>query len=268
MPGRPPRVTKSRAIVLRHRRLGDADRIITFLTENRGKVDAVAKGVLRPRSKLAGHLEPVMHVEVLLAHGRNLDIVTQAQTVEGFPDLHDDLELLTTAIYFTELADRFTVERADARALYELLHASLVRLARGDGLQLVTRRFELELLHETGFRPQWRDCIGCGRVVDEGETAWSPLGGGVVCDECRAGHADARMIETTTLKVLRAYQESLYEEAARIRLTPELAANLERVMHQLMESVAERELKSQHFVTEARRAGAANTTAGEEPARA
>jgi DNA repair protein RecO (recombination protein O) len=268
MPGRAPRVTKSRAIVLRHRRLGDADRIITFLTDNRGKVDAVAKGVLRSRSKLAGHLEPAMHVEVLLAHGRNLDIVTQAQTIEGFPELHDDLDLLTTAIYFTELADRFTVERAEGRALYELVHASLVRLARGDGLQLVTRRFELELLHETGFRPQWHDCIGCGQPAEEGETAWSPLGGGVVCEDCRVGHPDARAIETTTLKVLRAYQESPYEEAARIRLTPELAANLERAMHQLMESVAERELKSQHFVTEARRAGAANSVSDEEPASA
>jgi DNA repair protein RecO (recombination protein O) len=267
MPGRPPRVTKSRAIVLRHRRFGDADRIVTFLSENRGKVDAVAKGVLRPRSKLAGHLEPVMHVEVLLAHGRSLDIVTQAQTIEGFPELHDDLELLTTAIYFTELADRFTVERAEGRALYQLLHASLVRLARGDGLQLVSRRFELELLHETGFRPQWHDCIGCGRTAEQGDTTWSPLGGGVVCDQCRATHPDAQAIETTTLKVLRAYQESSYEQAARIRLTPELAANLERVMHQLMESVAERELKSQHFVTEARRAGAANTAADEQPAR-
>lgn len=267
MPGRPPRVTKSRAIVLRHRRLGDADRIVTFLSENRGKVDAVAKGALRPRSKLAGHLEPVMHVEVLLAHGRNLDIVTQAQTIEGFPELHDDLELLTTAIYFTELADRFTVERAEARSLYELLHASLVRLARGDGLQLVTRRFELELLHETGFRPEWRNCIGCGRAVEEGGAAWSSLGGGVVCDGCRATHPEARAIETTTLKVLRAFQGSSYEEAARIRLTPELAANLERVMYQLMESVAERELKSQHFVTEARRAGAANTVSDEQPAR-
>lgn len=267
MPGRPPRVTKSRAIVLRHRRLGDADRIVTFLSENRGKIDAVAKGALRPRSKLAGHLEPVMHVEVLLAHGRNLDIVTQAQTIEGFPELHDDLELLTTAIYFTELADRFTVERAEARSLYELLHASLVRLARGDGLQLVTRRFELELLHETGFRPEWRNCIGCGRAVEEGGAAWSSLGGGVVCDGCRATHPEARAIETTTLKVLRAFQGSSYEEAARIRLTPELAANLERVMYQLMESVAERELKSQHFVTEARRAGAANTVSDEQPAR-
>lgn len=257
MPSRPPRVTRTEAVVLRHRRFGDADRIVTLLTPGRGKVDAVAKGVLRPRSKLAGHLQPAMLVDVLLAHGRNLDIVTQAQTVDAFPALRDDLELLSTAIYLTELTDRFTVEHAEVRPIYDLLHASLVRLARGDGLHLVTRRFELGLLAESGFRPECSKCVSCGRAVEEDGVAWSALGGGVVCSDCRPAHPQARAIDGTTLKVLRAYQDVPYEEAARIRLTPALAARLERVMHELMESVAERELKSQQFVTEARRAGAA-----------
>lgn len=82
-----PRVTHTEGIVLRHRRIGDADRIITLLTPRRGKVDAVARGALRPRSKLAGHLEPMSRVDVLLAHGRSLDIVTQAQMLDGFPTI-------------------------------------------------------------------------------------------------------------------------------------------------------------------------------------
>ena len=261
MPGRPPRVIKSRAIVLRHRRFGDADRIVTFLSENRGKVDAVAKGVLRPRSKLAGHLEPVVHVEVLLAHGRNLDIVTQAQTIEGFPELHDDLELLTTAIYFTELADRFTVERAESRALYELLHASLVRLARGDGMHLVSRSFEMELLDITGFRPQWDACVSCGSAVETDGVAWSAAGGGVVCPPCRSTHPDVSPVAPTVLKVLKAIQRGPYDEAGPIRLSPELAAGLERVMHGMVRAVAERELKSQQFVAAARRVTLASEAA-------
>ena len=129
--------------MLRYRRLGDADRIVTLLTPARGKIDVVAKGVLRPRSKLAGHLEPAMHVDVVLAHGRNLDIVTQAQTIESFAELREDLDRLSSAIYLAELSDRFTIEHAEARPVYELLHASLVRLACGDGWHLVTRSFEL-----------------------------------------------------------------------------------------------------------------------------
>src|SRR5947208_2006505 len=127
MPSRIPRVTHTEAIVLGHRRLGDADRIVVFLTPTRGKVDAVARGVLRPRSKLAGHLEPLTRVDVLLAHGRSLDIVTQAQMLDGFPALHEDLERLSSAMYLLDLTDRLTIDRGngddhqDAQPLYDLL---------------------------------------------------------------------------------------------------------------------------------------------------
>ncbi len=265
MPGRVLRVTKTEALVLRHRRLGDAGRIVTLLTPGRGKIDVVARGVLRPRSKLAGHLEPATRVDVVLAHGRNMDLVTGAQTRDGFAGLRDDLDRLSAALYLTELCDRFTVEHVEARSVYELLHASLVRLARGDGLQLATRSFELALLEATGFRPEWQACIACGGEVEAAAAAWSPLDGGVVCGDCRPAHPLARPIDGTALRVLRAIQAGPYEEAARIRLTPELAAALERVMHDLMRTIAERELKSQQFVTDARRAGA--IAGGAAPAR-
>lgn len=253
MSSRVPRVTRSEAIVLRHRRHGDADRIVTLLTPARGKLDAVAKGVLRTKSRLAGHLEPLVHVEVLLAHGRSLDIVTQAQMVEGFAPLHADLERLSTGMYLAELADRMTVEHAEAHDVYDLLLASLVRLSRGDGVHLVTRTFEMELLATSGFRPEWRTCTGCGEDVSAERATWSPLGGGVVCPRCRERHDDVLAIDGTVLKVLRAIQDGPYEEAARIRLSPELAGGLERVMHTLVRSVSERALASAQFVADARR---------------
>ena len=256
MAARIPRVTRTEAVVVRHRRLGEADRIVTLLTPSRGKIDAVAKGAVRPRSKLGGHLEPLTRAEVLLAHGRTLDIVTQAQMVDGFPGLHADLDRLSTGMYLLELTDRMTVEHAEARDVYELLLASLIRLGRGDGVHLVTRTFELELLAATGFRPEWRTCIGCGAAVSAERATWSALGGGVVCASCRERHHDALAIDATVLKVLRAIQDGPYEGAARIRLGGELVGALERVMHALMRAVSERALVSAQFVADARRAGA------------
>jgi DNA repair protein RecO (recombination protein O) len=253
MPGRVPRVTRTDAIVLRHRRLGEADRVVTLLTPLRGKLDAVAKGALRPRSKLAGHLEPLTHVEVLLAHGRTLDIVTQAQQHDAFPALHADLDRLASGLYLLELADRLTLDRAESEPAYALLLLALRRLALGDGLQLVTRSYELALLDAAGFRPQWRNCVGCDTPVVADRASWSPLAGGVVCSRCLAAHPEAVAIESTVLRVLRAYQDGPYEQAARIRLTPELAAGLERVMHALMRAVTERALGSARFVADARR---------------
>ena len=224
MPARAPRVTRSEAVVIRHRRFGDSDRIVTLLTPARGKLDAIAKGALRPRSRLAGHLEPLTHAEVLLAHGRNLDIITQAQTIEGFGAIRDDLDRLSLALYLLELADRLTVEHAEADAVYRLLLIALLRLARGDGQQIVARSFELGLLDATGFGPQWRDCAACREAVSPDAPAWSPLAGGVICAACRASHPEAGPIDLSVLKVLRFIQQEPYEEAARVRLTPELAS--------------------------------------------
>jgi DNA repair protein RecO (recombination protein O) len=256
MPGRPPRVLRTEALVLRHRRLGEADRIVTLLTPHHGKRDAVAKGALRPRSRIAGHLEPLARVEVVLAHGRTLDIVTQAESCELFPHLHADLDRLAVALYLLELTDRLTVEHAEEDTVFGLLVTALSRLERGDGLHLVSRSFELALLDATGFRPEWERCVSCTEPVAErgaaDVAAWSALAGGVLCADCAPGDPEAGPIETRLLRVLRAYQRGPYEEAARIRLDPELAARLEQVMHALARATAERDLGTARFVAAVR----------------
>ncbi len=253
MAPRPPRLTKTEAVVLRRRRFGDSDRVVTLLTPARGKIEAIAKGALRPRSKLAGHLEPLTHVEVVIAHGRTLGIVTQAQAIEPFAALRGDLERLGSALYLLELADRFTVEHAEADAAYGLLLMALLRLARGDGQQLVVRGFELALLGATGFRPEWRRCAACGGEVAPGAAAWSPLAGGLLCPRCRASHPEAAPIPDAVVKVLRLYQEAPYEEAARVRLDQRVAAGMESVMLDLVRAVAERDLGSARFLAAVRR---------------
>ena len=263
MPSRIPRVVRTPAIVLRHRRLGDADRVVTLLTPLRGKIDVIAGGVLRSKSRMGGHLEPLTLVEVVLAHGRSMDVVTQAQTIDAFPAAHADLDRLSAGMYLLELADRITVEHADAEGLHDLLHGALVRLARGDGQQVVQRTFELALLDATGFRPELMTCLRCSEPVAVEEAWWAPEEGGVMCASCARTHPDAQPIDATTLRVLRAYQSQTYEEAGRIRLTDELAARMEQAMHALMRAVVERDLKSAQFVSSARRARVAGETLDE-----
>jgi DNA repair protein RecO (recombination protein O) len=261
MTSRVPRVTKSEAIVLRHRRLGDADRIVTLITPVRGKLDVVAKGALRIRSKLAGHVEPLTHLEVVLAHGRSMDIVTQAQTRESFGGIRGDLERLASAMYFLELVDRLTVEHDGSHGVFKLLLDALTALDRGDGANFVARTFELRLLELVGFRPELQQCVSCGRALGADEALWSALGGGVLGRECVGPDEEARPVDATTLRVLRAFQQQPYEEAARIRLDDQLAARLEALMHTLMQASSERELKSAQFVAAARRAGSAEREA-------
>ncbi len=250
---KPPRVYKTPAIVLRQRRLGDADKIITLYSANYGKLDAVAKGVRRVTSRLAGHVEPLNHGSYLLAHGRNLDIITQAQTIETFQPLRDDLGRLSRALYAVELVDRATEERAENFALYRLLLDTLRRLSQRDDLDLILRFFEMTLLVQLGYRPELRQCVVCGRRLEAERNAWAPGAGGGVCPNCRPGEMALRPLSVNALKVLRLLQSGNFQEVARLRIAPELAEELERHLRDAIHYALERDVRSAAFLDAVRR---------------
>src|SRR5512134_1529734 len=111
----------SEAIVLRHNDWGEADRLLWLYTRKHGKLRAVAKGVRKSRSRKAGHLEPFTRVSLLLARGRESLLITQAEAVEPYLSLRNDLLKTTQALYVLELIDRFTYEEGENRSLYRLL---------------------------------------------------------------------------------------------------------------------------------------------------
>src|SRR3990170_1747604 len=117
----PPRLYKTEAIVLRQRRLGEADRIVILYTPAYGKLEAKAKGVRKPTSRMAGHLQPLTRCMVQLAQGRASDVVAGCQTIESFQALREDLDRLSRALYAVELVDRLTPERVPGFATYRLL---------------------------------------------------------------------------------------------------------------------------------------------------
>src|SRR3990170_6493771 len=250
---RPPRVYKTPAIVLRQRKLGEADKIVTLYSANHGKLDAVAKGVRRIKSRLAGHVEPLNHGSYLLAHGRNLDIITQAQTIETFQPLRDDLDRLSRALYAAELVDRFTEERSENFALYRLMLDTLRRLAQRDDLDLVLRFFEMALLALLGYQPELRQCVTCRRALQAEANAWAPAAGGVVCPRCRPGETALRPLSVNALKVLRLLQSGSFQEVARLRIVSELAEELERHLRDAVRYALDRDVRSAAFLDAVRR---------------
>ena len=123
---------RAESIVLKHSEWGEADRILTLFTREQGKIKAIAKGVRKIRSRRAGHLEPFTHVSLQLASSKDMPIVTQAETIESFPALREDLVSIGQASYLIELLDRFTYEEGENVALFNLLRSSLERLANPD----------------------------------------------------------------------------------------------------------------------------------------
>jgi DNA repair protein RecO (recombination protein O) len=250
-----PKVYKTNAIVLRQRKLGEADKILTLYTPNLGKLDAVAKGVRRPRSKLAGHVEPLTYSTLLLARGRELDIVTQAQTLEVFLPLREELERTGRALYVAELVDRFTPERQESYPVFRLLLETLRRLAGEDGLDIVLRFFEMRLLDHLGYRPQLEECVACGKPLEPLTNNWSAESGGVTCPACARGLAVARPLSLNALKVMRLLQAGDYRDVARVRVTPTLGAELERHLREYLLYVLERDVRSARFLDTLRRSG-------------
>jgi DNA repair protein RecO (recombination protein O) len=254
-----PKVYKTTGIVLRQRRLGEADKIITLFTPNLGKLDAVAKGVRRPRSKLGGHVEPLTYTSFMLARGRELDIVTQAQTVETFPALREELERTGRALYVAELVDRFTPERQEAYAVFKLLLETLRSLASAERLDIVLRFFEMRLLGHLGYQPQLVECVVCGKALEPVANGWSAESGGAICPACARIAPMSRPLSVNALKMMRLFQSGRFSEVARVRTGPALETELERHLREYILYVLEREVRSTRFLETLRRAPAETT---------
>lgn len=243
-----PRVYKAQAIVLRQRKLGEADKIVTLLSAYNGKIDAVAKGVRRTKSRMSGHLEPLTLGSYLLAEGRDLDIVTQAETIEGFPAIRSDLERLSRAFYCAELADRLTPERSESNPIFRLLQTTLEEISKEDNPDRVVRYFELRLMEELGYKPELSQCAVCDRKLEPVTNFWSPQAGGVACAGCTGDLPGLTPISHNSLKVMRFLQKEPYAAIARLRLSGDLMAELELCLAQQVHYVLEREVRSSRFV--------------------
>ncbi len=178
---------RDRGVVLRTYKLGEADRIVVALTRGHGKVRAVAKGVRKTKSRFGGRLEPASHVDLLLYEGRGeLDIVSQAETVDHFRPLRDDLDRLGRAVALLEGADQLALEREPNARLYEMLVGALRTLADRDA-PLVVPGFFVKALALEGFRPQIEACVACGS--DGPLVSWALEEGGLRCAAHRQGPA-------------------------------------------------------------------------------
>lgn len=247
------RLYKTEAIVLRGMDLGEADRVLTVLTPRLGKLRIVAKGVRRPRSRLGGGLEPFSDVQLVLAIGRTFDVVTQVSIEDPHLGLRDDLHATAEAWYLTELADRFCEGNADSHGPFVLLAQGLAALDAPPGSiarDAVARWFELHLLDVMGFRPELTRCIECGAEIEPAGNAFSPVAGGVVGPECAHAALGARPIGVDALKVMRHLQRSELPDVLRLAVPRPVGREVERLLHDTVSAILERELRSRDFLDE------------------
>ncbi len=248
-----PRSQRVEGIVLRHREWGEADRLLTIYTRELGKVQAIAKGVRKPRSRKAGHLEPFTRAGLLLASGRSFYILTQAEAIAPHIALRGDLVLLGYASYIVELLDRFTFDEEENQALFRLIRNSLTRLDRGDAPEIVVHYYEIRLLDHIGFRPQLFNCASCEQEIQPEDQFFSAAQGGVLCPKCGGTVSEARPISMPALKYLRHFQRSSYQDATRAQIEQPIVAEIESLMNYYLTYLLERGLNTPAFLRRVRK---------------
>ncbi len=249
------RTLKAEGVILRHQDYGEADRILTVYTRDQGKLRLLAKGVRRLRSRKAGHLEPFTRARLLLARGKEMWLVTQADTVEAFLPLREDLVKTGYAAYALELVDRFTYDEGANREIYTLLVSTLERISTSEDGFLPVRYHEIRLLDLVGFRPELFQCVRCGRQILAEDQYFSAELGGALCPRCGYDQAATYPISMPALKYFRHLQRSTYAEALRAQITPAIRAEMERLIYFYITYILERGLNAPEFLKQIRPSG-------------
>ena len=191
---------RDEAIILRTQKLGEADRIITLLTREHGRVRGVAKGVRRTMSKFGARLEPGSNVDIQLHKGRTFDTITQVEAINNYGEaLTEDYQRWTIASAILETAERFTSQEYEpALQEFQLVVGGMKALAENRyDASLILDAFLLRSLAIGGYAPSTSTCSRCEKPGPH--RYFSLVGGGSVCAECRTSACATPAPETLEL---------------------------------------------------------------------
>ena len=207
---------KSKGIVLRSIRYGEADRILDLYTRDAGLVSAIVKGIRRTKSRFGARLEPLSCVDFLAYQGRTLDTLTQAETLRSFHGIREDLARFEAAAGMVGSVRALSGGDEADRRVFNLLYNGLDALeGAGTGFEAVEAALGLKLSILAGYAPQLNACLGCEADLDEAAKPlhFAPHLGGVLCAECRSMTGDAFPLAPDTLGRLRTLIEGPIREA-------------------------------------------------------
>jgi DNA repair protein RecO (recombination protein O) len=238
------------AIVIRARDFDEADKILVLLTREEGKVQAVARGARRPRSRYSAAGQLFTQVKAGLFHGRQLDTLSQVEIVESFRNLREDLVRMAYGSYVCELMDEMVKEKQRLESTYLLLLTTLHLLnALEFEPEPILRSYELKLLSMLGFRPSFETCVVCGN--DPGPAPFVrfvPALGGVICPTCPSEGEVVHRISRGTLETMKRLLDGDIRKAHMIRIGGEMTREMDRAIGDYISHRTERKLKSKEFL--------------------
>lgn len=242
-------LTKTRGVVLRAINIKEADRILEIYTDDLGKVRAVAKGVRKIQSRLAGHLEPFTYVDLMFAQGRgDLPTITAARAISHYPGVRHDLKRVAAASYVAELVGRLTPDGQVSRRFPELLRAALKEFNSQSDPSRVASYYEWQALIVSGWEPNLRSCVHCSEHLYPQALSFSISLGGVLCKNCHAHDKEAVQVSPEAVKLLRVYSEQPFRETQGLLVSDKVRKEVKRLVSQVVRYTLEREPRSKAFL--------------------
>ena len=235
---------------MRARDYAEADRIVTLLTRDFGKLSGIAKGAKASRRRFERKLEPFTQAILYFRrrpHGQ-LVFITRAERLDGAPPEFDELGKIALGSYMLELTDALTTEEAEAVAAYEMLASGLEVLGRRTPTMALRQAFELKILQAAGFGLEFGRCRLCGQLADPegGAVYFAPSRGGIVCVRCRgqAVESAVRMNASSAAALARLCLTPLVEAAT----LPHGGGDSVSAIARFLATILDRKLRSLDFL--------------------
>ena len=226
----------------------EADLLVTLFTRYQGKVRAVGKGARRGTSKLIGHLEPLTEVNMSMFRGRSMDVISQAEVINSFPALKEDLTGIAKGLYLAEMLNGFGSEASPNPDLFQLMIDTLHVIESDPQSEMVLRYFEYHLLEVSGLMPELYHCVECREELEPNAHRFSPNVGGTLCLRCCPDDAHLRPLSLRALKVLRLLDRCQLAEACDLSIDDNLSTELKSLLFTTVSYWLGKEIRSNSFL--------------------
>ncbi|WP_054875304.1 DNA repair protein RecO [Oxobacter pfennigii] len=244
-----PNLIKTRGIVLKHTYLGEADKIITLFTDSLGKVQAVAHGARKAKSKLMSSTQAFAYCEFVLYKGKSLYTVSQTEIKASFQVLLNDLHTLTYSSYLMELVDVLILEGEENIELFSLLLKTLYLMTEGNlDKELIVRAFELKAISQSGYMPQFDNCILCGSSLNL--IKFSSRLGGVLCSKCSENDRFAVKIDLPSVNTMKFFIKNHIEKVRVLKINLSIKNYMKKIMKNYIKYHLDKDFKSLDFLDE------------------
>lgn len=242
------RLINSEAYVITQTDYGEADRLYTIFSRRNGKIKAFARGVRKSKSRKAGHLQSLSLIHLMLAKGKTFWVVTQADMLNPYTPIKNDLMKTASAFYIFELINRFAPENEPIISLFQLTKETLDRIEKECDLFLLLKFFEFRLLKYTGYMPNLGTCVQCGEKILPQDQYFSAEQGGVLCPKCGLKGYAIRKISLPALRYLRFIQRSSYNELEKVKPAKEIQQEMESLMLYYLTYITEKVFNTPIFI--------------------